>query len=154
MNIKCSFAIWNEPCEFCSMMSYRRPSGFLLCCESLYFLKLMLCSWLCSIWYGHELIIESLSLEVFREWQLLFDDECCQNGEIVRPQKWLRWIWSLTWLSWWYKVLNFFIIWVETVSKILGALEVKRQGTTKMFNDWVTYMAHMWFYVFMCYSWC
>ena len=30
-----------------------------------------------------------------------------------------------------------------------GALEVKRQGTTNTFDDYVTNVTQMWFYVFM-----
>ena len=38
------------------------------------------------------------------------------------------------------------------MAKSLGALEVKCQGTTKTLDDYVTYVPHIWFYVFMCNS--
>ena len=38
----------------------------------------------------------------------------------------------------------------EAVSNSLGALKVKHQGTTKTFDDKVTYVPNMWFYVFIC----
>ena len=39
------------------------------------------------------------------------------------------------------------------MSKSLGASKVKRQGTTKTFNDYVNYVPHTWFYMFTCDSW-
>ena len=39
------------------------------------------------------------------------------------------------------------------MSKSVGAVEVKRQGMTKTFDDYVTFMPHMWFYVCTFYSW-
>lgn len=40
-NIKRLSAVWNEACEFCTIMSYRMFSSLLLCCDSLNCVKLM-----------------------------------------------------------------------------------------------------------------
>ena len=76
-NIRLVFGMWNEACEFWCIMS----------CESLDYLKFMFSSWLSVILYGNELLVKSLFLEVFREWQVSLEDECCPSGKECKTPK-------------------------------------------------------------------
>ena len=66
------------------MMSRRFISNFLLCYESLDYAKLIfspkLCIVKCIMWYIYELLLQSLLLDVFRVWQVSFEDECFPSG--------------------------------------------------------------------------
>ena len=37
--------------------------------------------------YGYDLCVETLFLEVFGEWQVLFEDECCPSGGDCKTPK-------------------------------------------------------------------
>ena len=47
-------------------------------CEIPFFLDVSIV--LGVIWYGYELLIESQFMEVFGDWQVSFEDECCPSG--------------------------------------------------------------------------
>ena len=72
LNIKWVFAIGNEACEFYNIMSYRFVSSFLLCCDSLDYVKSIFYSWKCVICYGHDLLFESLFFEVLGVYKVSF----------------------------------------------------------------------------------
>ena len=50
------------------------------------YIKLMISSWLCVVWFCYVLLVVSLIFEVFGEWQVFFKDEYVQLEDIVRPQ--------------------------------------------------------------------
>ena len=63
------------------------PSSFLLCYEYLDYVKLNLFSLLFVVRYGHSLLVKSLFLEVFGEWQVSLKDECFPSrGDCKTPK--------------------------------------------------------------------
>ena len=57
-----------------------------LCCSYV----LIECECICDkimVCFGHVLLVESLILEVFVEWQVSLEDECCPCGEDCKTPK-------------------------------------------------------------------
>ena len=67
-------------------MIYRVLSSFLLYCDGIDVLIDVFVVW-DVMWYGHDLLTESLHLEVFGDRQVSFKDESCPSGGECKTPK-------------------------------------------------------------------